>query len=68
MPATKSQAARRHTSDAPELLIAYLQYALADVRVLSERSGSYLEKAIETLSEDISVIDVANAVGARHHS
>jgi hypothetical protein len=53
--------------DNPNLLIAYLRYALADVTALSERSGRHLERAIETLTEDTSLIDLADAV-ARQRS
>ncbi|MPZ58020.1 MAG: hypothetical protein GEU91_16305 [Rhizobiales bacterium] len=62
MPQAKTQATRRSAQDSPELLISFLQYALDDVRALSERSGRHLELAIATLAEDTSVIDVAAAV------
>jgi hypothetical protein len=62
MPSAKAQVARRSAHDAPELLIAYLRYALDDVRSLSDRSGRHLEQAIETLTEDTSVVDLAQAV------
>jgi hypothetical protein len=63
MASARSQAARRH-QDSPEMLISFLQYALDDVRALSERSGRHLEQAISTLAEDTSVIDVSKAVSA----
>ena len=60
---------RRHSDrENPNLLIAYLQYALSDVRALSERSGHHLEQAIETLSEDTSLVDLAEPAGIRHQS
>jgi len=58
----KAQAVRRREQDSPEMLISFLQYALDDVRALSERSGRHLEQAISTLAEDTSVIDVTGAV------
>ena len=58
----KAQALRRREQDSPEMLISFLQYALDDVRALSERSGRHLEQAISTLAEDTSVIDVTGAV------
>ena len=45
----------------PNLLLAFLKYALDDVRALSERSGQHLEQAISTLAEDTSMIDVSDA-------
>jgi hypothetical protein len=36
----------------PALLIAYLSYAVPDVSVLSARSTSFLESAIEALREE----------------
>jgi hypothetical protein len=36
----------------PKQMIAYLSYALEDVRVLSPRSMVYLAHAIATLAED----------------
>lgn len=48
----------------PNLLLAYLQYALSDVRSLSERSGRHLELAISTLGEDTSVVDVSGSVSS----
>jgi hypothetical protein len=45
----------------PNLLLAFLQYALADVRALSERSGHHLELAINILAEDTSIIDASEA-------
>ena len=63
MASVKAQGARRNI-DSPEMLISFLQYALDDVRALSERSGRHLEQAITTLTEDTSVIDVGKAVDA----
>jgi hypothetical protein len=45
--------------DDPDLVIFYLQYALADVRRLSERSAEHLERAIATLSEDTEIVAVS---------
>jgi hypothetical protein len=42
----------------PDYLIAMLQYALTDVRKLSERSARHLEAAITTLMQDTSVVMV----------
>ena len=36
----------------PKLLIVFLQYALDDVRKLSERSAHLLEQAISTLARE----------------
>jgi hypothetical protein len=68
MPQQKVQAARRKEPDSPELLISLLQYALDDVRVLSERSGRHLELAISTLAEDTSLIDVTKAMSPLRRS
>ena len=58
---SKVHPARRREKESPQLLINFLQYALNDVRALSERSGRHLEEAISTLTEDTSVIDVSRA-------
>ena len=58
----------RSTNDSPELLIAYLRYALDDVRALSDRSGRHLEQAIKTLAEDTSLIDLAEGFGRQRSS
>ena len=63
MTQAKMQGARRRVEDSPELLISFLQYALNDVRALSERSGRHLELAITTLAEDTSVIEVTGTAG-----
>jgi hypothetical protein len=63
---THQERSGRFDRNDPNLLLAYLQYALADVRSLSERSGRHLELAISTLIEDTSVIDVADQVGPLH--
>jgi hypothetical protein len=42
----------------PDLLIAYLRYAVEEVRDLSERSADLLEAAIITLSQDTSIVAV----------
>jgi hypothetical protein len=63
MPSTRVSTTLRTRQDSPELLIAYLQYAVAEVSALSERSGRYLQRAIDTLSEDTSLIDVGDVVG-----
>lgn len=63
-----SKGRRQSDRENPNLLIAYLRYALSDVRALSERSGRHLEQAIETLSEDTSLVDLAETAGARHRS
>ncbi len=39
------------TSD-PEMLIIFLQYALEDVRKLSDRSAALLEQAITALADE----------------
>jgi hypothetical protein len=49
----------------PNLLLAYLQYVLDDVRSLSERSGRNLELAISMLAEDTSIVDVSDAADMR---
>ena len=48
----------------PNLLLAYLRYALDDVRVLSERSACHLEMAIDRLAEDTGVIDTVDVTAA----
>jgi len=58
---SKVHPARRREKESPQLLINFLQYALNDVRALSERSGRHLEEAISTLTEDTSLIDVSRA-------
>jgi hypothetical protein len=55
----KLHATRRLAHDSPELLVSFLQYALDDVRALSERSGRHLEQAISSLVEDTSVVDLS---------
>ena len=45
---TKLRARRPH----PDMVIAYLKYAVADVRVLSAHSTQLLEDAIAALVED----------------
>jgi hypothetical protein len=62
----KATMRRSNDRDNPNLLIAYLRYALADVSALSERSGRYLEQAIETLTEDTSLVDLAESVERQH--
>jgi hypothetical protein len=47
---------RRFDRRDPAQLLAYLQYALDDVRLNSERSGRHLEQAITMLAEDTSII------------
>lgn len=64
----KATARRSSDRDNPNLLIAYLKYALADVTALSERSGRYLEQAIETLTEDTSLVDLADVVAGQRHA
>jgi hypothetical protein len=48
----------RSSRHSPDLVLAYLQYALDDVQALSERSARSLELAIKTLDEDTSVIRI----------
>jgi hypothetical protein len=63
MPLAKAQTARRtHAQESPELLISFLQYALDDVRSLSERGGRHLELAISALAEDTRGINLSKAV------
>ena len=40
----------------PKMLIVFLQYALDDVRKLSERSAHLLERAIGELAQETAVI------------
>jgi hypothetical protein len=40
----------------PKLLIVFLQYALDDVRKLSERSAHLLEQAISTLDHEVTAM------------
>jgi len=40
------------TASDPKLLIVFLQYALDDVRKLSDRSAHLLEQAISTLAQE----------------
>jgi len=49
----------------PKLLIVFLQYALDDVRSLSERSAHLLEQAINALAQEIAQ---GAAVGASSQS
>lgn len=65
---SKVYPARRREKESPQLLINFLQYALNDVRALSERSGRHLEEAISTLTEDTSLIDVSRAGNVRQQS
>jgi hypothetical protein len=65
---SKVHPARRREKESPQLLINFLQYALNDVRALSERSGRHLEEAISTLTEDTSLIDVSRAGNVRQQS
>ena len=58
---SKIHPARRRERESPQLLINFLQYALDDVRALSERSGRHLEEAISTLTEDTRLVDVSPA-------
>jgi hypothetical protein len=44
------------TRSDPNLVLAYLYYALADVSGLSKRSTQYLKQAIATLAEDSRVL------------
>jgi hypothetical protein len=48
------------TVEHPDVLIAYLRYALEDVRKYSDRSTRHLEAAIASLSEDASLFMCAN--------
>jgi len=50
---------QRFDRNDPMLLLAFLQYALDDVRALSERSGRHPELAISTLADDTSGVDAA---------
>ena len=43
------------TAEHPDVLIAYLRYALEDVRKYSDRSTGHLEAAIKSLLEDTSL-------------
>jgi len=57
---------RRLNRHEPDLLLAYLQYALNDVREFSERSGRQLELAINVLAEDAKITGISDAgVGMR---
>jgi hypothetical protein len=49
---TYRQHTKRLSRHDPDLLLAYLQYALDDVREFSERSSRQLELAISALTED----------------
>jgi hypothetical protein len=62
MASAKAQAGRHNAKDSPEMLISFLQYALDDVRALSQRSGRHLEEAISTLAEDTSLMGLGTAV------
>lgn len=55
---TYRQHTRRPSRHDPDLILAYLQYALNDVREFSERSGRQLELAINSLAEDTRVIRI----------
>jgi hypothetical protein len=46
------------------LVLAYLQYALDDVREFSERSAHSLELAIKTLDEDTSAIRIKQSTSS----
>ena len=48
----------RSNLHSPDLVLAYLQYALDDVREFSERGARSLELAIKTLDEDTSAIRI----------
>ena len=48
----------RSSLHSPDLVLAYLHYALDDVREFSERSTRSLELAIKTLDEDTSAIRI----------
>jgi len=52
---------RKSCEHDPELVIAYLWYALEDVRSLSERGMRHLEDAIRALSEDTRVVAIPSA-------
>jgi hypothetical protein len=51
------------TAEHPDVLIAYLRYALEDVRKYSDRSTRHLEAAIRSLSEDASLCMTADVSG-----
>lgn len=55
------------TAERPDVLIAYLRYALDDVRKYSDRSTLHLEAAIKSLLEDTSLSVTADqaALGRR---
>jgi hypothetical protein len=55
---THHQPARRSSRHDPDLILAYLRYALEDVREFSERGGRELELAIRALTEDTRVIRI----------
>jgi hypothetical protein len=55
------QGTPRFDRNDPNQLLAYLQYALDDVRSISDRSGRHLEQAINLLAEDTTVV-VTDAV------
>ena len=42
----------------PELVIAYLRYAVDDVRAISQRSAEILEMAIRAMIEDLRSSDL----------